>query len=169
MTTYHPFKVNLSDGQKEKLARAYKTNSSLTIRLKRNETIGRDELLLTANQINRINKARALGNGAEIKISKAKIREVLKEGGSLFSAIIPLARSLAPTLAKTLGLSALVGAVRHSAGDARETESGNGYRRCEKGKSNALDNSGLWITKLPHIPRGDCGGGRRRGAIFTSS
>ena len=27
MSTYHPYKVNLSKGQKEKLARAYKTSS----------------------------------------------------------------------------------------------------------------------------------------------
>ena len=113
MTTYHPYKVNLSKGQKSKLGKAFKANSALSLRLSAKQTSGNDELMLTANQIKRITKAAALGKGVEIKISKSQIRKVMKQGGSLFSAIIPLARSLtaslAPTLAKTLGLSALAG------------------------------------------------------------
>ena len=109
MTTYHPFKVNLSKGQKEKLARAYKTSSPLTLRLKNNQLTGNDELMLTSQQINKINKAKSQGKGSDIKISKPNIRSVTREGGSLFSAIIPLAKTLAPMIGKTLGLSALAG------------------------------------------------------------
>ena len=50
MTTYHPFKVNLSKGQIEKLAKAYKTSSPLTLRLKNNQVTGNDELMLTAKE-----------------------------------------------------------------------------------------------------------------------
>ena len=100
MTTYHPYKVNLSKGQKDKLGRAFKANSAITLRLSAKQTSGNDELMLTANQKKRIAKAAALGKGVEIKISKTQIRKVVKQGGSLFSAIIPLARSFAPTLAK---------------------------------------------------------------------
>ena len=128
MTTYHPFKVNLSKGQKEKLAKAYKTNTSLTIRLKNKQTSGNDELLLTDNQIKKINKAISLGNGVDIKISKTQIRKVMREGGSLFSAIIPLARSLAPTLAKTLGLSALAGLASEGASQVVKKISGKGVQ-----------------------------------------
>ena len=95
--SYYLFRVNLLEGQRANLARAFKTKSPLTIRLKKNETRGNDELMLTASQIKRINKARALGNGVEIKISKTQIRKVMREGGSLFSALIPLEKSLAPT------------------------------------------------------------------------
>ena len=122
---YIPFKVNLSEGQKTKLARAFKTNSPLTIRLKKNKTSGNDELLLTPSQIKRINKARSLGNGVEIKISKTQIRKVLRQGGSLFAAI-PLARSVAPTLAKTLGLSALAGLASEVASQVIKKVSGSG-------------------------------------------
>ena len=66
MTTYHPYKVNFSEGQKEKLARAYKTSSPITIRLTKNQTSGSDELMLTTTQINRINKAKSLGNVGSI-------------------------------------------------------------------------------------------------------
>ena len=33
MTTYHPYKVKLSNGQKHRLAKAYQSNSPITIRL----------------------------------------------------------------------------------------------------------------------------------------
>ena len=126
MTTYHPYKVNLSKGQKSKLGRAFKANSALTLRLSAKQTSGNDELMLTANQIKRIAKAAALGKGVEIKISKTQIRKVVKQGGGLFSAIIPLARSLAPTLAKTLGLSALAGLASEGASQVVKKISGKG-------------------------------------------
>ena len=128
MTTYHPYKVNLSKGQKSKLGRAFKANSALTLRLSFNQTSGNDELMLTANQIKRIQKAASQGKGVEIKISKTQIRKVMKQGGSLFSAIIPLARSLAPTLAKTLGLSALAGLASEGASQVVKKISGSGQR-----------------------------------------
>ena len=126
MTTYFPYKVNLSEGQKKKLGRAFKANSAITLRLSGTQTSGNDELMLTANQKKRITKAAALGKGVEIKISKTQIRKVMKQGGSLFSAIIPLARSLAPTLAKTLGLSALAGLASEGASQVAKKISGKG-------------------------------------------
>ena len=128
MTTYHPYKVNLSKGQKDKLGRAFKANSAITLRLSAKQTSGNDELMLTANQKKRIAKAAALGKGVEIKISKTQIRKVVKQGGSLFSAIIPLARSFAPTLAKTLGLSALAGLASEGASQVVKKISGSGQR-----------------------------------------
>ena len=59
--------------------------------------------MLTAQQINKINKAKSLGKGSDIKISKSHIRSVMREGSSIFSAIFPLIRSAAPTKGKTLG------------------------------------------------------------------
>ena len=50
----------------------------------------------------------------------------MKQGGSLFSAIIPLARSLAPTLAKTLRLSALAGLASEGASQVVKKISGKG-------------------------------------------
>ena len=52
MTTYHSYGVTLSQGQREKLARAYRTNSAITIRLSVNELSGNDQLMLTKRQIN---------------------------------------------------------------------------------------------------------------------
>ena len=126
MTTYHPYKVNLSEGQKKKLEKAFKANCAVSLRLSDNQTSGNDELMLTANQKKRIAKAAALGKGVELKISKTQIRKVMKQGGSLFSAIILLARSFAPTLAKTLGLSALAGLATEGASQVAKKISRSG-------------------------------------------
>ena len=148
MTTYHPYKVNLSKGQKDKLGRAFKANSAITLRLSAKQTSGNDELMLTANQKKRIAKAAALGKGVEIKISKTQIRKVVKQGGSLFSAIIPLARSFAPTLAKTLGLSALAGLASEGASQVVKKISGTGGFLIPQNKIQKLiDNKHLLTNK----------------------
>ena len=47
MTKYYPHGVNLSEGQKEKLAKAYQKNSAITLRRTFNELNGSDKLILT--------------------------------------------------------------------------------------------------------------------------
>ena len=80
MTTYHTHKVNLSQGQRSKLLKAYKDKSEITIRLGNTNLTGNDSLMLTQRQINKINKAKKAGLGVDIHISKTQIRKVLKLG-----------------------------------------------------------------------------------------
>ena len=123
MTTYHPYKVNLSKGQKDKLRRAFQSKNPVTLRLKNTQLSGNDQLMLTANQIKRIQKAASQGKGAEIKVSKSQAQKV---GGSVVSALVPLARSVGPMLAKTLGLSALAGLASEGATQVVKKISGKG-------------------------------------------
>ena len=123
MTTYHPYKVNLTKGQKDKLERAFRNKNPVTLRLNKTQLSGNDQLMLTANQIKRIQKAASQGKGAEIKVSKAQAQKV---GGSFVSALFPLARSVAPILAKTLGLSALAGLASEGATQVVKKISGSG-------------------------------------------
>ena len=123
MTTYHPYKVNLTKGQKDKLRRAFQSKNPVTLRLKKTQLSGNDQLMLTANQIKRIQKAASQGKGAEIKVSKSQAQKV---GGSFVSALFPLARSVAPILAKTLGLSALAGLASEGASQVVKKISGSG-------------------------------------------
>ena len=113
MTTYLEYHVNLSDGQKENLAKAMKTGSELTLRLKNNQLRGGDELMLTKTQLNKIQKAVTNKTGVDIKISKTQIRRYVKQGGNLFSSLamlgakaLPYAAKIAPALA-TGAVSAL--------------------------------------------------------------
>ena len=127
MTTYHPYKVNLSEGQKDKLEKAIRGRNPISLRLKNSQLSGNDQakttLMLTANQIKKIQKAVSQGKGVEIKVSKSQAQKV---GGSLFSALFPLARSAAPMLAKTLGLSALAGLASEGASQVVKKISGSG-------------------------------------------
>ena len=100
MTTYYEYKVNLSKGQKAKLAKAMKDSSPITIRLLKNELVGNDEMMLTKSQINKLQKAKQKNTGAEIKISKSQIRKSVKQGGSLWSSLISLGTKALPFMTK---------------------------------------------------------------------
>ena len=105
-TTYLPYKIALTDGQKKKLQKAYVSKTAVTLRVKPGQ-IGRgDELRLTATQISRLKKTSAAGKGMEIKLSQTQIQNTAQRGGSLFSAMLGLAR---PLIKPALGALASVG------------------------------------------------------------
>ena len=99
-TTYFAYGVNLSQGQLQKLKKAYDDNSEITIRLGKNDLKGPHELMLTKTQINRINKALKNGTGTDIKISKTQIRKAIIRGGSLWSSLISLGTKALPFVTK---------------------------------------------------------------------
>ena len=96
MSTYHPHGVKLSEGQRKKLAKAYRDNSAITIRLSNDELSGSDQLMLTNRQIAKLKKAKSLGNGSDVKISKTQIGKVVAHGGSLWSSLFSLGTKLLP-------------------------------------------------------------------------
>ena len=100
MTTYHPHGVKLSAGQKQKLAKAYRENSAITIRLSNNELSGNDRLMLTKTQIERLRKAQKNGTGPDLTISKTQIRKAVIEGGSLWSSLLSIGSKLIPFATK---------------------------------------------------------------------
>ena len=102
MTTYYSHGVSLSDGQRQKLARAYQNKSAITIRLNKSELTGNDELMLNKKQLNRIKKAMNNDTGVDIKISKTQIRKAVKHGGSLWSSLISLGTKLLPYATKAV-------------------------------------------------------------------
>ena len=109
MTQYFPYGVTLSQGQLQKLSRAYTTRSPVTLRLEKSDLKGNNELMLTKTQIKRIQKAMNMNKGVEIKISKTQIRKVIKHGGALWSSLAGLAWPLAKKIAGPLASGALSG------------------------------------------------------------
>ena len=105
-TTYHPYKIALTDGQKKKLQKAYVSKTAVTLRVKPGQIGHGDELLLTATQISRLKKTSAAGKGMEIKLSQTQIQNTAQRGGSLFSAMLGLAR---PLIKPALGALASAG------------------------------------------------------------
>ena len=96
MANYHSYGVRLSQGQLQNLSRAYNNNSAITIRLANDELSGPDKLMLTKTQINKLKKAKSQGVGSDIKISKTQIRKAIKQGGSVWSNLIPLGTRALP-------------------------------------------------------------------------
>ena len=111
---YHDYSLNLTQNQKQKIANAYKSKTSVSVRLTNAslQTKGNVSLQLTSRQINRINKAKASGHGIQINFSKTQLQ---KQGGFL-SSLLNLGKLVLPFLAKkvlpTLGLAAASGAIQ---------------------------------------------------------
>ena len=82
-TTYHPFKIALTDGQKKKLQKAYVTKTPVNLKVKPDK-IGRgDELFLSDTQIARLKKRSAAGKGMVIKLSQSQIQSTSHVGESV--------------------------------------------------------------------------------------
>jgi len=82
-TTYHPFKIALTDGQKKKLQKAYVTKTPVNLKIKPDQ-IGRGvELLLTETQIARLKKRSSAGKGMVIKLSQSQIQSTTSQRGKV--------------------------------------------------------------------------------------
>ena len=112
MTKYINAKVNISEGQKEKLQHAIKANcSAVSIRLGHEDLKGNDILAVTESQAKKLAKAYENGKGITIRMSSRQ-HNTKVEGGFL-GLLAGLAARALPMLAKTvlpaLGVGALSG------------------------------------------------------------
>ena len=122
-TQLYEINVTLSENQKKKLSKAFHNRETITLRLKKMLS-GSDTLLVPSTIVKRLEKNRNMNKGMEIKLAKTNIRKQV--GGSLLTSILSLGRTFGPTLAKTLGLSALAGAASEGASQVVKKISGKG-------------------------------------------
>ena len=108
MTQLYEINVKLSENQKKNLADAYHKRETIVIRLTNDSLRGNDTLHVPAMVKKRLDKNRKENKGMDIKLSKTNIRKQV--GGSLLTSVLSTAWMFGPTIAKTLGLSALAGA-----------------------------------------------------------
>ena len=85
MTRYTNVKVNISEGQKEKLQHAMKAGClAVSIRLGHGDLGGNDILAVTDSQVKKLAKAHENGRGITIKMSSKQLKHNKKiEGGFL--------------------------------------------------------------------------------------
>ena len=100
--SYVKYGVNLSAGQKEKLAKALSNKSAITIQLTKSDLTGNDELMLTRTQLKRIKKAMNNRTGVDLKISKTQISHLVQKGGSLWSSLLTLGAKTLPYASKAV-------------------------------------------------------------------
>ena len=112
-TRYVNVKVNISEGQKQKLQTALQVGGPVSIRLGHEDLHGEDVLALTNSQVTKITKAYQGGKGITIKMSKSQLAHNMKVEGGFIGMLASLAARALPMLAKTvlpaLGVGALTG------------------------------------------------------------
>ena len=126
MTQLYEIKVSLSPNQKKNLSNGYHKRETIILRLTKDSLSGNDTLYVPQNIVKRLNKNRKLRKGMDIKLAKTNIRKQV--GGSLLSTVLSLGRTFAPTIAKTIGLSALAGLASEGASQIVKKISGKGLQ-----------------------------------------
>lgn len=90
MSRYVNVKVNISQGQVDKIKRAIQAGSPVSIRLSHSDLSGEHLLALTSAQVNKIAKAYQSGTSVTIKLSKTQLEHNAKVEGGFISALLPL-------------------------------------------------------------------------------
>ena len=146
MTSYQKYKLNLSEGQREKPQRYFQKRAPMTLRFHHNQLSGNDELLLTRTQINKIEKSNLRdGTGADIKISISQMRKQSGENVfSLLTSFAPLTTTTLPQILETVALSALTGAV---SGGIEKAIKGEGLFSVPQNKEKKLIQYEDYLTK----------------------
>ena len=122
MTQLYEIKVSLSPNQKKNLSNAFHKRETIVLRLTKDSLTGNDTLYVPSTVVKRLAKSQKLEKGMDIKLAKTNIRKQV--GGSLLTSILTLGRTLAPTIGKTLGLSALAGLASEGASQVVKKISG---------------------------------------------
>ena len=141
--TYKSHSIQLTDGQKQSLAKAYNQKSPITLRLKHGQLSGTNgiPLMLTDTQINNINKSKRNSTGLDLRLSKTQITAQSKSGGFL-GALAGLLLKLAPKVLAPLATGALSGLASTGIGKLF----GNGMVTIDRNKKNELLRS-PYLTK----------------------
>ena len=85
MSNFANFKMRISEGQKDKLKKAFESNcESITIRLTFSDLHGEDVIVITKSQLDGLVKAYEANKGMTIKMAKTQLAHNRKiEGGFL--------------------------------------------------------------------------------------
>ena len=79
MTRYTNFKIRISEGQNDKLKKAFESNcESIIIRFKFSDLYGEDVIVLTKSQLDRLVEAYEEKKGMTIRMSKTQLAHNMK-------------------------------------------------------------------------------------------
>ena len=108
MTRYTNFKIRISEGQKDKLKKAFESNyESITIRLTFSDLHGEDVIDLSNSQLDRLVKAYEERKGMTIRMSKTQLAHNMKIEGCFLPVLAGLIPFLTGTVLPALGVGAL--------------------------------------------------------------
>ena len=99
MNNYQKVKVNISQGQFDKIKKATQNGTAASIKLSHQDLNGEHVLALTKTQLNKMAKAYTDGTGVVLKMSKKQLEHNAKVEGGFIGALLPLLGMLGSTLA----------------------------------------------------------------------
>lgn len=103
MRRYENVKVNISEGQKEKIKKAVQSGKSVSVSFSHDDLNGKHLIALTQAQVNKMVKAYQSGTGITIKMSKTQLKKNASVQGGFIGALLPLlataAKFILPSLA----------------------------------------------------------------------
>ena len=162
MTKYVNVKVNISEGQKEKLQRAIKAScSAVSIRQGHEDLKGNDILAVTNSQAKKLAKAHENGKGITIRMTAKQLKNNTKIEGGFLGLLAGLAARGLPMVAKTVLPALGVGALSGLASSGVQKAMGSGLYLKEGGRICQIETDGHGLYLKPYKGKGlqFCGDG----------
>ena len=155
MTKYTNVKVNLSEGQKEKLQHAIKARCSATsIHLGHEDLEGNEILAVTNSQAKKLAKAHENGKGITIRMSSRQLKHNTKKEGGFLGLLAGLATRALPMVAKTVLPALGVGALTGLASLGVEKAMGSGLYLKKGGLVSQVEMDGRGLYLKPYKGKG---------------
>ena len=172
MTRYVNVKVNISEGQKEKLQHAIKAScSAVSIRLGHEDLRGNDIIAVTNSQAKKMVKTHENGKGITIRMTSTQLKHNTKIEGSFLGLLAGLAARALPMIAKTVLPVLSVGALSVLASSGVQKAMGLGLYLKKGGCVSKVDTDGHGLYLKPYEGKGlrSYGDGLylKRGESFT--
>ena len=153
MTKYINTKVNILEGQKEKLQHTIKANcSSVSIRLGYEDLKG--ILVVTESQAKKLAKAHENGKGITIRMSSRQLKHNTKVEGGFLGLLARLAARALPMLAKTVLPALGVGALSGLASTGVQKAMGSGLYLKKGGLVSQVETDGHGLYLKPYKGKG---------------
>ena len=153
MTKYINVKVNISEGQKEKLQHAIKANcAAVSIRLGHEDLKGNDILAITESQAKKIAKAHE--NDITIRMSSKQLKHNTKIEGGFLGLLAGLAARALPMIAKTVLPALGVGALSGLASSGVQKAMGSGLYLKKGGLVSQVETDGQGLYLKPFKGKG---------------
>jgi len=152
MSNYHHVYLNFSPSQKEKILKAIKDDTDVTLKLsKENMDDGGDLMLLTKAQVEKLKKAYEQDKGVNIKLSKTQLKHNKKVEGGFLPALLAMLPAIASKVGPALALGALSGTASALASKATRKVTGEGM-----GQASETKGDGLFLGRGMYLVKGGC-------------
>ena len=152
---YTNIKVNISEGQKEKLQHAIKAGCpAVSIRLGHEDLQGNDILAVTNSQAKKLAKAHENGKGITIRMRSSELKHNTKIEGGFLGLLAGLAVRALPMVAKTVLPALGVGALSGLASSGVQKAMGSGLYLKKGGCVCQVETDGHGIYLKPYKGKG---------------